>query len=149
MDRFLIGKGVRQGCKVSPCLLNLYAEYIMKMLGWLNHNLESRLLREIAITSGMQMTPPLCQKVKRNWRVSWWKCKRRVMELAGLKFSFQKTKIMAFSPISSWQIDGETKETVTDFIFWGSRTLQMVTAAMKLKDSCSLGKKLWPTWTAY
>ena len=70
-------------------------------------------------------------------------------EKVGLKFNIQKTKIMASGPITSWQIDGETMETVTDFIFWGSRTLQMVTAAMKLKDSCSLGKKLWPTWTAY
>ena len=60
---------------------------------------------------------------------------------AGLKFSFQKMKIMASSPISSWQIDAETMETVTYFIFLGSRTLQMVTTAMKL-DSCSLEKKL-------
>ena len=54
----------------------------------------------------------------------------------------QNTKIMAFSPITSWQIDGET---VTGFIFWAPKSLQMVTAAMKLKDSCSLEEKLWPT----
>ena len=57
-------------------------------------------------------------------------------EKAGLKLDIQKTKIMASSPITSWQIDGETMGTVTDFIFEGSKSLQMVTAAMKLKDSC-------------
>ena len=58
-DWFQIGKGVRQGCVLSPCLLNLYAEYIMRMLGWKKHKLESRLPGEISITSDMQMTPPL------------------------------------------------------------------------------------------
>ena len=66
-------------------------------------------------------------------------------EKAGLKLNIQKTKIMASSPITSWQIDGETMETVTDFIFLGSKSLQMVTTAMKLKDTCSLEEKLWPT----
>ena len=61
---------------------------------------------------------------------------------AGLKLNIQKTKIMASSPITSWQIDGETMETVRDFIFLGSKSLQMVTAAMKLKDTCSLKEKL-------
>ena len=65
---------------------------------------------------------------------------------AGLKFSIQKTKIMASSPIISWQIDGETMETVTDFIFsWAPKSLHMVTAAMKVKDACFLEEKLWPT----
>ena len=59
-------------------------------------------------------------------------------EKAGLKFNIQKTKIMASSPITLWQIDGETMETVTDFISWAPKSLQMVTAAMKLKDACSL-----------
>ena len=63
-------------------------------------------------------------------------------EKAGLNLSIQKTKIMASSPITSWQIDGETIETMTDFIFLGSKSLQMVTAAMKLKDTCSLEEKL-------
>ena len=61
----------------------------------------------------------------------------------GLKLNIQKTKIMASSPIISWQIDGETMETVTDFIFLGAKSLQMVTAAMKLKEACSLEEKLW------
>ena len=67
-------------------------------------------------------------------------------EKVGWKLNIQKTKIMASSLITSWQIDGETMETVTDFILGGSKkSLQMVTAAMKLKDACSLEEKLWPT----
>ena len=65
-DWFQVGKGVRQGCILSPCLFNLYAEYIMRMLGWKKHKQESRFLGEISITSNMQMTPPLWQKVKKN-----------------------------------------------------------------------------------
>ena len=67
-------------------------------------------------------------------------------EKAGLKLNIQKTKIIASSPITSWQIDGETVETVSDFILGGApKSPQMVTAAMKLKDASSLEKKLWPT----
>ena len=62
-------------------------------------------------------------------------------EKAGLKLTIQKINIMASGPISSWQIKGETMETVTDFIFWAPKSLQMVTAAMKLKDACSLKEK--------
>ena len=64
---------------------------------------------------------------------------------AGLKLNIQKTKIMASGPSTSWQIDGETMETVRDFILGGSKLLQMVTAVMKLKDTCSLEEKLWST----
>ena len=63
----------------------------------------------------------------------------------GLKLNIQKTKIMASGPITSWQTDGETAETVSDFIFWAPKSLQMVIAAMKLKDTFSLEGKLWPT----
>ena len=63
-------------------------------------------------------------------------------EKAGLKFNIQKTKIMASGPITSWQIDGETMETVTDLFFGAPESLQMVTAAMKFKDACCLDKKL-------
>ena len=62
-----------------------------------------------------------------------------------LKLNIQKTKIMASSPITSWQIDGETVETVSDFILGAPKSLQMVSAAMKLKDSCSLEEKVWQT----
>ena len=67
-------------------------------------------------------------------------------EKVGLKLNIQKTKIMASGPITSWEIDGETVERVADFILGGlQKSLQMVTAAMKLKDACSLEVKLWPT----
>ena len=66
-------------------------------------------------------------------------------EKVGLKLNIQKTKIMASSPITSWEVDGETVETVSDFIFWAPKSLQMVIASMKLNDACSLEEKLWPT----
>ena len=70
-------------------------------------------------------------------------------EKFGLKLNIQKTKIMASGPIPSWQIDGETMKTVTDFIFLGSKITADGAAAMKLRDACSLEEKLWPTWAAY
>ena len=66
-------------------------------------------------------------------------------EKAVLKLNIQKTKIMVSGPITSWQIDGETIETITDLSSWAPKSLQMVTAAMKLKDACSLEEKSWPT----
>ena len=66
-------------------------------------------------------------------------------EKVGLELNIQKTKIIASGPITSWEIDGETVETVSDFFFWTPRSLQMMTAAMKLKDAYSLEGKLWPT----
>ena len=77
-DWFQIG----QGCILSPCLFNLYAEYIMDTLCWKKQKLESGLPEEISITLDMQMTPPLCQKVKRNSKASWWKWKWREKKLA-------------------------------------------------------------------
>ena len=70
-------------------------------------------------------------------------------EKVGLKLNIQKTKIMASGPITSWEIDGETVETVSDFIFWAPKSLQMVTAAMQLKDAYSLEGKLRPTCCCY
>ena len=67
------------------------------------------------------------------------------MKKAGLKLNIQKTKIMASGPITSWEIDGETLEAVSDFIFWAPKSLQMMIAAMKLKDTYSWEGKLWPT----
>ena len=66
-------------------------------------------------------------------------------EKVGLKLNIQKTKILASGPITSWKIDGETVQTVSNFTFWAPKSLQMVTAAMKLEDSYSLEGKLWPT----
>ena len=84
----------------------------------MKHKLESRLLGEISITSDMQMTLPLWQKVKKKLKSFFTKVKEG-SEKVGLKLNIQKMKIMASGPITSWQIDGETLETVTDFIFWG------------------------------
>ena len=75
--------------------------------------------------------------------------KLKESEKVGLKLNIQKIKIMASGPTTSWQIDGETVEMVADIIFLAPKSLQMVTAAMKLKDACSLEAKLWQTWTAY
>ena len=79
-----------------------------------------------------------------EWKSLFMKVKEE-NEKVGFKLNIQKTKIMASGPITSWQIDGETVETESDFIFWGSKSLQMVTAAMKLKDAYFLEGKLWPT----
>ena len=92
----------------------------------------------------MQMTPPLWQKAKKNQRASWWKVKEE-SEKAGLKLNIQKTKLMASGPITSWQIDGETVETVTDFIFLGSKITADGNCSHELKDSFPLKEKLWPT----
>ena len=87
------------------------------------------------------MTPPLWQKSKEELKSLLMKVKEE-SEKVGLKFNIQKSKIMASGPITSWQIDGETVETVTVFIFWTPKSLQIVTIAMKLNDACSLEEKL-------
>ena len=89
----------------------------------------------------MQMIPPLWQKVKKNLKSLLMKVKEE-SEKVDLKLNIQKTKIMASSPITSWQIDGETMETVTDFYFGAPKSLHMVISAMKLKNTCSLEEKL-------
>ena len=86
----------------------------------MKHKLESRLLGKISITADMQMTPPLWQKAKRKLKSLLMNVKEE-SEKVVLKFNKQKTKIMASSPITSWQIVGETIKTVVDFVFWGSR----------------------------
>ena len=86
----------------------------------------------------MQMTPPLWQKVKRSLLMK----VKEESEKVGLKLNIQKTKIMASGPITSWEIDGETVEAVSDFNLGAPRSLQMVTAAMKLKDTYSLEGEL-------
>ena len=88
----------------------------------------------------MQMTPPLRHKAE-ELKSFLMKVKEE-SEKVSLKLSIQKTKIMASGPITSWQIDGETMETVTDFILGASKSLQIVTAAMKLKIACSLEENL-------
>ena len=107
----------------------------------MKHKLESRLPGEISVTSDMQMTPPLWAESEEELKSLLMKVEEE-SEKVGLKLNIQKTNIMASSPITSWQIDGETMETVTDFIFLGSKSLWTVTAAMKLKGACSLEEKL-------
>ena len=132
-------KGVPQECILSPCLFNFYAEYIMwntrldeaqagvKIAGRNINNL--RYEDDTILMAESEELKRILMKVKEeNGKV-------------GLKLNIQKTKIMVSGPIFSWQIDEETVETVTDFIFWGSK----ITTAMKLKDACSLEEKLWPT----
>ena len=92
-----------------------------EMLGWMKHKLESRLPEKVSITLDMQMTPPLWQKVKKELKGLLMKLKEE-SEKVGLKLNIQKTKIMASSPITSWEIDGETVETVAEFIFLSSKT---------------------------
>ena len=109
------------------------------MLGWMTHKLELRLLGEI--TSDTTFTAESKEEL--------WSLLMRVKEKserAGLKLNIQKTKVMISGPITSWQIDQETMETVTDFLAGVrgalQKSLQMVTAAMRLKDTCSLEEKL-------
>ncbi|XDA86342.1 hypothetical protein R6Z07F_016077 [Ovis aries] len=106
-----------------------------EMPGWRKHKLESRLLGEISITSDMQMASPSWQKVKRSLLM---KVKEK-SEKAG--FVLQKTKITASGPITSWQIDGETMEIVTDFIFLGSNITTDSDCSHEIKSCLLLGRK--------
>ena len=141
-DWFQIGKGVRQGCILLPCLFNLYAEYIMKNTGLEKTQARIKIagrninnLRYAEETTLMAQSEEELKSLLMKVKVE--------SEKVGLKLNIQKTKILASGPITSWEIDGETVETVSDFIFWGAlKSLQMVTAAMKLKDAYSLGGKL-------
>ena len=108
--------------------------------GWLKHKLKSRLLGEISITSDMQITPPLWQKVK-ELKSLLMKVKEG-SEKVGLKLNIQKTKIMASGPITSWQIDGETVETVSDFIFFGSKITADGDCSHEIKRRLLLGRKV-------
>ena len=117
-DWFQIGKGVRQGCILSPCLFNLYAEYIMRNAGLKEAQLESRLPGEISITSDRDSDYTTLMAESEEPKSLLMKVKEE-SEKVGLKLNIQKIKIMAFGPITSWQIDGEMVETVTDLIFGG------------------------------
>ena len=139
-DWFQIGKGVHQGCILLPCLFNLYAEYIVRNAGLdeaqagikiAGRNINN--LRYADYTTFMAESEELksfLMKVKEE------------SEKVVLKLNIQKTMIMASFPITSWQIVGETVETVADILGGPPKSLQMVTAAMKLKDAYSLEEKL-------
>ena len=117
-DWFQIGKGVCQGCILSPCLFNFYAEYIMRKPGLeeaqagikiAERNINNLRYADDTIAENEEELKSLVMKVKEE------------SEKAGLKLNIQKTKIMASGPITSWEIDRETVETVSDFIFGGSK----------------------------
>ena len=117
-----LGKEYVKAVYCHPAYLTYMRSISCKMPGWMKHKLESRLPGEISITSDLQMTPPLWQKVKRNSKSLLMKVKVE-SEKVGLKLNIQKTKIMASGPITSWQIDGETVETVADLIFLAPKSL--------------------------
>ena len=118
---------------MSPCLFNFYAQCIMQNASLDEAQLESRLPGEISITSDMQMTPSLWQKAKKNVKEESLK--------AGLKLNIQKPKIMASGPITSWQTDGEEMETLTDFIFLGSKIIVDSDCTDEIKRCLLLGRK--------
>ena len=135
-----MGKEYVKAVYCHPAYLIYMQSTLCKMPGWMKkHKLESRLLGEISITSDNADDTTLMAETEEELKSLLMKVKEE-SEKVGLKLNIQKTKIMTSGPITSWQIDGETMETVTDFIFRGSQSLQMVTAAMKLKDACSLEK---------
>ena len=108
--------------------------------GWMKHQLESRLLGEISITSDMEMTPPLWQKSKQELKSLLMKVKDE-SEKVGLKLNTQKTKLMASSPTTSRQTDGETMETVTDYVFLGSQITADGNCSHEIKRCFFLGRK--------
>ena len=111
------------------------------MPDWMKHKLESRLPGEISTTSDMWMTPPLMAESEEELKSLLMKVKEE-SEKAGLKLNIQKTKIMTSGPITSWQIDGETMETVTVFIFLGSKITADSDCSHKIKRCLLLGRKV-------
>ena len=136
-DWFQIGKGVPQGCILSPCLFNLYAEYIMRNAGLeeaqAGIKIAGRNINKLRYAYDTTLMAESEEELKSLLKV------KVKSEKVGLNLNIQKTKIMASGPITSWQID---EETASDFTFWAPISLQMVTAAMKLKDAYSLEGKL-------
>ena len=132
-DWFQIGKRVRQGCILSPCLFNLYAEYIMRNAGLEETQAGIKIARRNIKNLRYADDTTLMAESEEELKCLLMKVKEE-SEKVGLKLNIQKTKIMASAPITSWEIDGETVETVSDFIFGAPKSLQMVIAAMKLKD---------------
>ena len=138
-DWFQIGKGIHQGCVLSPCSFNFYAEYIMRNAGLEEAQAGIKIARRNI--NNLRYADDTTLMAESEELKSLLKVKKE-SEKVGLKLSIQKTKIMASGHITSWQIDGETVETVADFIFWDPKSLQMVIAAMKLKRCLLLGRKV-------
>ena len=143
-DWFQIGKGVHQGCILSLCLFNLYAEYIMRNTGLDEAQAGIKIAgRNINILRYANDTTLMAES-EEELKSLLMKVKEE-SEKVGLKLNIQKTKVMSSGPITSWQKYGETVETVIDFIFGAPESLQMVTAAMNVKDTYPLEGKLLPT----
>ena len=140
-DWFQIGKRVRRGCILSPCLFNFYAEYIMRNAGLEEAQAGIKIAGKNINNLRYADNTTLMAESEEELKSLLMKVKEENEQVV-LKFNIQKTKVMASSPITSWQRDGGTVETVAGFIFWASKSLQMVIAAMKLKDAYSLEGKL-------
>ena len=140
-DWFQIGKGVHQGCILSPCLFNFYAQYIMRNAGLEEAQAGIKIARRNINNLRYADDTTLIAESEEELKSLLMKVKEE-SEKVGLKLNIQKTRIMASGPITSWQIDGETVETVLTLYFWALKSLQMVIAAMKLKDPYSLKGKL-------
>ena len=140
-DWFQIEKGVRQGCILSPCLFNLYAEHIMRNAGLEEAQAGIKIAGRNTNNLRYADDTTLMAESEEELKSLLMKVKEE-SEKVGLKLNIQKTKIMASGPITSWELDGEQwKQCQTSF--WGApKSLQMVTAAMKLKDANSLEEKL-------
>ena len=134
-------KGVYQGCILTPCLFNLYAEYIMRNTGPDEAQAGIKIVRRNISKLRYADDTTFMAESEEELKSLLLKVKEE-SEKFGLKLNIQKSKIMASGPITSWQIDGETMETLTDYILGAPKSLQMVTSAMKLKDTYSLEGKL-------
>ena len=143
-DWFQIGKGVRQGCILSPCLLNLYAEYILRNAGLEEAQAGIKIAGKNINNLRYADDTTLLAESEEELKSLLVKVKEE-SEKVGLKLNIQETKIMASGPITSREIDGKQWKQCQTLFFWAPKSLQMVTAAMKLKDAYSLGGKLWPT----
>ena len=137
-DWFQIGKGVHQGCILSPCLFNLYAEYIVRNARLDEAQAGIKISRRNINNLRYADNTTLMAESEEELKSLLMKVKEE-SEKVGLKLNIQKTKIMASGPITSREIDGER---VSDFIFWSPKSLQIMIAAMKLKDAYSLEGKL-------
>ena len=140
-DWFQIGKGVYQGCILSPCLFNFYAEYIMRNAGLEEAQAGIKIAGRNSNNLIYADDTTLMAESEEELKSFLMKVKGEC-EQVGLKLNIQKTKIMASGPITPREIDGETVEAGSTFFFWAPKSLQMVTAAMKLKDAYSLEGKL-------
>ena len=126
---------------MSPCLFNLYAEYIMRNAGMDEAQAEIKIAGRNINNLRYADDTTLMAESREELKNLLMKVKE-VSEKVDLKLNIQKTKIMASGPFTSWQIDGKTMETVTDFILGAPKSLHMVTAPMKFKVACSLEEKL-------